>query len=135
MGSEVINNFTPRALQVLALARKEADLLHHTVLGTEHLLLGLTRLGEGLAIYILHEHGLSLEKVRIEVEKRVGVGQGPNVIGHIKYSAELKRAIAFAVKEAKKLNHDYLSIEHLLLGLLRERNGAAAKILADFGME
>ena len=124
-----MSNFTPRAQQVLALARKEADRLNHNFLGTEHLLLGLIKLGQGVAVNVLQKMGLDLETVRLEVEKQVGTGPDQKMIGNIPYTPRVKKVIALAQKEAKNLNHTYVGTEHLLLGLLREGDGVAAKVL------
>jgi len=124
-----MSNFTPRAQQVLALARKEADRLNHNFLGTEHLLLGLIKLGQGVAVNVLQKMGLDLETVRMEVEKQVGTGPDQKLAGNIPYTPRVKKVIALAQKEAKNLNHTYVGTEHLLLGLLREGDGVAAKVL------
>jgi len=129
MSEEAMSNFTPRAQQVLALARKEADRLNHNFLGTEHLLLGLIKLGQGVAVNVLQKMGLDLETVRMEVEKQVGTGPDQKMIGNIPYTPRVKKVIALAQKEAKNLNHTYVGTEHLLLGLLREGDGVAAKVL------
>jgi len=129
MSDEAMSNFTPRAQQVLALARKEADRLNHNFLGTEHLLLGLIKLGQGVAVNVLQSMGIDLETVRMEVEKQVGTGPDQKMIGNIPYTPRVKKVIALAQKEAKNLNHTYVGTEHLLLGLLREGDGVAAKVL------
>jgi len=125
-----MNNFTPRAQQVLALARKEADRFHHNYVGTEHLLLGLIKLGQGVAVSVLQKMGLDLETVRAEVEKQVGIGQESKTpVGSIPYTPRVKKVLALAGKEAKALNHSYVGTEHILLGLLREGEGVAARVL------
>jgi hypothetical protein len=129
------NDFTPRAQQVLALARKEADRLNHNFLGTLHLLLGIITLGQGKAVNVLKKMGLDLEIVRQEVEKRVGTGPDQKMVGSIPYSPRVKKVIALAQKEAKQLNHARVGTEHLLLGLLQEGDGVAVKVLASFGVE
>src|SRR5271165_2133279 len=129
MSDESMNNFTPRAQQVLALARKEADRFNHNFVGTEHLLLGLIKLGQGVAVNVLQKLGLDLETVRMEVEKQVGTGPDQKMIGNIPYTPRVKKVLALASKEAKALNHTYVGTEHLLLGLLREGDGVAAKVL------
>jgi len=127
---EPMNNFTPRAQQVLALARKEADRFHHNYVGTEHLLLGLIKLGQGVAVSVLQKMGLDLETVRGEVEKQVGIGQESKTpVGSIPYTPRVKKVLALAGKEAKALNHSYVGTEHILLGLLREGEGVAARVL------
>ncbi len=124
-----MNNFTPRAQQVLALARKEADRFNHAYVGTEHLLLGLIKLGQGVAVNVLERMGLDLETVRMEVEKEVGSGAPQKSPGNIPYTPRVKKVLALANKEAKSLNHSYVGTEHLLLGLLREGEGVAARVL------
>ncbi len=126
-----MNNFTPRAQQVLALARKEADRFNHNFVGTEHLLLGLIKLGQGVAVNVLQKMGLDLETVRMEVEKQVGTGPDQKVIGNIPYTPRVKKVLALASKEAKALNHTYVGTEHILLGLLREGDGVAARVLKN----
>jgi ATP-dependent Clp protease ATP-binding subunit ClpC len=135
MSDEAMSNFTPRAQQVLALARKEADRLNHNFLGTEHLLLGLIKLGQGVAVNVLTKMGLDLETVRLEVEKQVGTGPDQKMIGNIPYTPRVKKVIALAQKEAKNLNHTYVGTEHLLLGLLREGDGVAAKVLRSLDVD
>jgi ATP-dependent Clp protease ATP-binding subunit ClpC len=124
-----MNNFTPRAQQVLALARKEADRFNHAYVGTEHLLLGLIKLGQGVAVNVLERMGLDLDTVRMEVEKEVGSGPPQKSPGNIPYTPRVKKVLALANKEAKSLNHSYVGTEHLLLGLLREGEGVAARVL------
>lgn len=135
MSDESLNNFTPRAQQVLALARKEADRLNHNFLGTEHLLLGLIKLGQGVAVNVLQRLGLDLETVRLEVEKKIGTGPDQKTIGNIPYTPRVKKVLALAGKEAKALNHSYVGTEHILLGLLREGDGVAARVLKDLEVD
>src|SRR2546425_3837704 len=130
-----MNNFTPRAQQVLALARKEADRFNHNYVGTEHLLLGLIKLGQGVAVNVLQKMGLDLETVRMEVEKQIGTGPETKMIGNIPYTPRVKKVLALAQKEAKQLNHNYVGTEHILLGLLREGEGAAARILKSLDVD
>src|ERR1700723_339481 len=135
MSDEAMSNFTPRAQQVLALARKEADRLNHNFLGTEHLLLGLIKLGQGVAVNVLQKLGLDLDTVRMEVEKQVGTGPDQKMIGNIPYTPRVKKVLALASKEAKALNHTYVGTEHILLGLLREGDGVAAKVLKNLDVD
>ena len=130
-----MNNFTPRAQQVLALARKEADRFHHNYVGTEHLLLGLIKLGQGVAVSVLQKMGLDLETVRGAVEKQVGVGQETKAQASIPYTPRVKKVLALAGKEAKALNHSYVGTEHILLGLLREGEGVAARVLKSLEID
>src|SRR6201995_2707087 len=131
----MMNNFTPRAQQVLALARKEADRFNHNYVGTEHLLLGLIKLGQGVAVNVLQKMGLDLETVRMEVEKQVGTGPDQKMIGNIPYTPRVKKVLALAAKEAKALNHTYVGTEHILLGLLREGDGVAARVLKNLDVD
>jgi len=135
MSDEALNNFTPRAQQVLALARKEADRFNHNFVGTEHLLLGLIKLGQGVAVNVLQKMGLDLETVRMEVEKQVGTGPDQKMIGNIPYTPRVKKVLALAAKEAKALNHTYVGTEHILLGLLREGDGVAARVLKNLDVD
>jgi ATP-dependent Clp protease ATP-binding subunit ClpC len=135
MSDEAMNNFTPRAQQVLALARKEADRFNHNFVGTEHLLLGLIKLGQGVAVNVLQKMGLDLETVRMEVEKQVGTGPDQKMIGNIPYTPRVKKVLALAAKEAKALNHTYVGTEHILLGLLREGDGVAARVLKNLDVD
>jgi ATP-dependent Clp protease ATP-binding subunit ClpA len=132
---EAMNNFTPRAQQVLAMARKEADRFNHNFVGTEHLLLGLIRLGQGVAVNVLQKLGLDLETVRLEVEKQVGTGPDQRMMGNIPYTPRVKKVLALAQKEAKALNHSYVGTEHILLGLLREGDGVAARVLKNLDVD
>ena len=116
---EAMNNFTPRAQQVLALARREAHRFNHNFVGTEHLLLGLIALGQGTAVTVLRKLGLDLETVRVEVEKQVGTGPDQKIIGNIPYTPRVRKVLALAAKEAGSLNHTYVGTEHILLGILR----------------
>ena len=131
----MMNNFTPRAQQVLALARKEADRFNHNYVGTEHLLLGLIKLGQGVAVNVLQKMGLDLETVRSEVEKQVGSGPETKMVGNIPYTPRVKKVLALAGKEAKSLNHSYVGTEHILLGLLREGEGVAARVLKNLEVD
>ncbi len=130
-----MNNFTPRAQQVLALARKEADRFHHNYVGTEHLLLGLINLGQGVAVNVLQKMDLDLDTVRAAVEKQVGTGPESKPTGNIPYTPRVKKVLALAGKEAKALNHSYIGTEHILLGLLREGEGVAARVLKSLDVD
>src|ERR1017187_7746465 len=132
---EPLANFTPCAQQVLALARKEADRFHHNFVGTEHVLLGLLKLGQGVAVNVLLKLGLDLGSVRQEVEKQVGIGPDQKMWGNIPYTPRVKKVLALAQKEAKALNHTYVGTEHILLGLLREGDGVASRVLLNLGVD
>ncbi len=131
----MFNRFTERARRVILLAREEAKRLDHDYLGTEHLLLGLIREGEGVAALALQNLGIDLEQVRQEVEKAVGKGGGSLFLGQIPFTPRAKKVLELAVTEARNLGHNYIGTEHLLLGLIREGEGVAAQILANLGAE
>lgn len=130
-----MNNFTPRAQQVLSLSKKEAERFNHNYVGTEHLLLGLIKLGQGVAVSVLERMGLDLDSVRIEVEKQVGAGPDPVKGGSIPFTPRVKKVLTLADKEAQHLKHSYVGTEHLLLGLLREGDGVAAKVLNNLDVD
>lgn len=127
--------FTPRALQALAWARKEAARLNHDYIGTEHLLLGLIKLGQGAAVNVLKNLGLNLENVRWEVEKQVGIGANENLSGNFFYTPRLKKVLSMARMEAKAIDHTYTGTEDLLLGLLQEPEGLAAQVFKKFKVD
>ena len=130
-----MSNFTPRAQQVLALVRKEADRFNHNYIGTEHVLLGLIKLGQGVAVSVLQRMGLDLESVRMEVEKEVGTGPDQKKSSNIPYTPRVKKVLSLANKEAKQLNHSYVGTEHILLGLLREGEGMASRVLTSLNVD
>jgi hypothetical protein len=132
---ETYTNFTPRALQVLAFARKEAERLNHNFVGTEHVLLGLTKLGQGVSVNVLQKQGVDLLTLRDEVEKQVGTGPNQKIIGKIPHTPRTKKVLDLASREAKALNHTYIGTEHILLGLLREGGGFAAQILRQMNVD
>ncbi|MDD5557466.1 MAG: ATP-dependent Clp protease ATP-binding subunit [bacterium] len=131
----MFDRFTERARRVIILARKEADRFNHNYIGTEHLLLGLIRLGQGVAVNVLRRKGIDFETIRIEVEKAVGSGPETKVVGDIPLTARAKKVIELAVEEARNLSHTYIGTEHILLGLLQEGEGVAAKILRTLGVD
>lgn len=130
-----MNNFTPRAQQVLAHARREADRFNHHYIGTEHLLLGLLKLGKGVAVTILENLGVELSAVRKQVEEQIGRGTEPQAEGNIPYTPRVRKVLAMANREAQELNHTYVGTEHLLLGLIRDGDGVAGQILRHFGVD
>jgi ATP-dependent Clp protease ATP-binding subunit ClpC len=129
------NNFTPRAQQVINLARKEADGFNHPYVGTEHLLLGLISLGEGVAVNVLDRLGVSIEAVRREVENAVGQGPQTKLVGNVPFTPRSKKVLQLASAEAQALNHTYIGTEHILLGLLREGEGVAAQVLRNLDVD
>ncbi|ACD82301.1 ATP-dependent Clp protease ATP-binding subunit [Candidatus Methylacidiphilum infernorum] len=131
-----MTNFTPRAQQVLALARQEAERFGHNHVGTEHLLLGLIKLAQGVAINVLQKLGVDLEIIRVEIEKKIAsVPSEGKPTAPIPYTPRVKKVLALAGKEAKALNHSYVGTEHILLGLLREGEGVAATILKNLDID
>ncbi len=127
------DRFTKKARRVLSLANEEAQALNHGYIGTEHLLLGLVREGDGVAARVLKDLGVDLPKVRTAVEDIVGRGKRAT-LGRIGLTPRTKRVIELAVDEARRLGHHYIGTEHLLLGLAREGNGIAADVLASLGV-
>lgn len=132
---ELFCNFTPRAQQVLVLAQHEADQLNHNFVGTEHLLLGLMGLGQGVAVNVLQKLGVKPDELRSEIIRNVGVGPGEKLIGRPLLTPRVKRVLALADKERKALRHTYLGTEHLLLGLIREGDGVAARVLTQLKID
>lgn len=130
-----MNNFTPRAQRVLQLARGEAEQFNHGYVGTEHILLGLIALNQGVAVDALQALGVDLEGVRLEVEKAVGVGPEMKTVGNIPFTPRSKKVLALASSEARALGHTYVGTEHVLLGLLREGEGVAARVLERLGVD
>ncbi|HCI78208.1 MAG TPA: NDP-hexose 4-ketoreductase, partial [Ktedonobacter sp.] len=127
------DKFTERARKVLSLAQEEAQRFQHNYIGTEHLLLGLVREGEGVAAKVLANLGVELNKVRSAVEFIIGRGDRI-VLGEIGLTPRAKKVIELAVDEARRLNHHYIGTEHLLLGLVREGEGIAAGVLESLGV-
>jgi len=132
---DTFDRFTNRARQVIILARKEADRFNHNYIGTEHILLAIIRLGQGVAVEVMREMGLDFETLRIEVEKAVGTGPETKTIGDVPFTARAKRVIELAAEEARGLNHTYIGTEHILLGLLKEGEGVAARILKNLDVD
>jgi len=132
---EYMRNFTPRSQQVLALAREEATRLNHNFIGTEHLLLGLIKLGQGTGVAVLSKMGLTLDDVRREVEQQILPGHDEKPVGNIPYTPRVKKVLALAAKESKALNHTYVGTEHILLGLLREGDGVASRVLKNLDVD
>jgi ATP-dependent Clp protease ATP-binding subunit ClpC len=127
----MFERFTERARQVVVLAQDEARLLTHNYIGTEHLLLGLLREEEGLAARVLDVFGVTVGEVRAQVARRVGQGN-EIATGQIPFTPRVKKVLELALREALSLGHNYIGTEHILLGLVRENRGVAARILLDF---
>ena len=128
----MFGRFTERAQKVLALAQEEAVRLGHNNIGTEHILLGLIREGEGIAAKALTALGLGLEKIQNEVETLIGRGKEQPT--NIAYTPRAKKVIELSMDEARKLGHTYVGTEHILLGLIREGEGVAARVLNNLGV-
>src|SRR5512140_1523973 len=125
-------NFTERVRKVLAMAREEAARLHHEYVGTEHILLGLIREGEGVAAAVLQHLNVDLEEIQQKIEETVKKGKAAQATGpDLPYTSRAKKVLELGMGEARELGHSYVGTEHLLLGLLREEKGIAAQVLAD----
>lgn len=127
--------FTERVRKVMSYARQEAIRLHHDYIGTEHILLGIVKEGEGVAAVVLTNLGINLDDLRRAVENAVSSGFETLVLGEVPLNQEAKSALNFAVDEARKMNHTYVGTEHLLLGLLREERGVACQVLQSLGID
>ncbi len=130
-----MNRFTERAQKVILIAQEEAKRLNHDYVGTEHILLGLVAIGEGVAAQVLSNLGIDLKKLRNEIEKVVGTGDNIMLLGEIPFSPRAKKVLEFAVEEAQNMGHYYVGTEHILLGLLREEEGIAARVLENIGID
>src|SRR6187551_1131733 len=128
-------NFTERVRKVLAMAREEAARLHHEYVGTEHILLGLIREGEGVAATVLQNLSVELDEIQQKIEETVKKGKAAQATGpDLPYTSRAKKVLELAMSEARELSHSYVGTEHLLLGLLREEKGIAAQVLTDAGV-
>jgi ATP-dependent Clp protease ATP-binding subunit ClpC len=128
------NRFTERAQRVILIAQEEAKRLNHDYVGTEHILLGLIALGEGVAAQVLANIGVDLRRVRSEIEKIVGTGDNVMLLGELPFTPRAKKVLEYAVEEAQHMGHSYVGTEHLLLGLIREEEGVAARVLENLGL-
>ena len=128
-------NLTPRARQVLLLAKQEAERFNHDHIGSEHLLLGIIALDEGVAVSVLKSLGLNLQQLRLEVEKTCGVGAATQTAGALPLTPRMKKIFALAIQEAQAMNYNFIGTEHLLLALLREGGSQAARILRNLGID
>ncbi|MFH1778432.1 MAG: ATP-dependent Clp protease ATP-binding subunit [Candidatus Omnitrophota bacterium] len=131
----MFSRFTERARKVVILAKEEAKRFNHDYIGTEHILLGLIKEGEGVAAAVLQNLGLSLEAIRLEVEKLVQPGPPTVVSGDIPFTPKAKKVIELATDEARNLGHNYIGTEHLLFGLIREGEGVASQVLSNLGLD
>jgi hypothetical protein len=130
----MFERFTDRARRVVVLAQEEARLLNHNYIGTEHILLGLLREGEGVAAKALESLGISLDAVRQRVEEIIGPGQEAPA-GHIPFTPRGKKVLELSLRESLQLGHNYIGTEHILLGLIREGDGVAAQVLVRLGAD
>lgn len=131
----MFDKFTNRAKQVIKLAKKEAQRMNHNYLGTEHILLGLLKLGQGVAVNVLRNLSIDFDSVRGEVEKMVGLGPEVQVYGDPALTGKVKKVFEYANEEASKLGHNYVGTEHLLLGLLRQKDGVAVEVLGALNVD
>jgi len=131
----MFNRFTERARKVILLAKEEAKRFNHDYIGTEHILLGLIREGEGVAAAVLENLGISSENVRHEIEKSVKTGPSTLISGDIPFTPKAKKVMELSMDEAVALGHNYVGTEHLLLGLLREGEGIASQVLLNLGLD
>ena len=130
----MFKRFTERARRVIILAREEAELYRHEYLGTEHILQGVIKDGGGIAVAIIHKTGADLTQLKKELEKNLPRSSSSLIIGDIPFTSRAKKILEYAVEEARSLNHNYIGTEHLLLGLLKEKEGVACRILNGFGV-
>lgn len=127
----MFERFTERARQVVVLAQEEASELKHNYIGTEHILLGLLREQEGVAARVLESLGITVERVRAQVVRIVGCGEEVTS-GQIPFTPRAKKILELALRESRSLGHSYVGTEHILLGVVRENEGVAARVLLDF---
>src|SRR3989338_3673540 len=131
----MFNKFTERARKVILLAKQEAKRFNHDYIGTEHILLGLLREGEGVAAAVLQSLGMNLNNIRLEVEKLVQIGPTTVVSGDLPFTPKAKKVMELAMEEARTLGHNYIGTEHLLLGLIREGEGVASQVFMNMGLD
>ena len=127
--------FTDRARKVMQLANQEAQRFNHEYIGTEHVLLGLVKEGSGVAANVLKNLDVDLRKIRLEVEKLVQSGPEMVTMGKLPQTPRAKKVIEYSMEEARNLNHNYVGTEHILLGLLREGDGVAARVLKNLDID
>jgi ATP-dependent Clp protease ATP-binding subunit ClpA len=130
----MFERFTERARRAVALAQEEARMLDHNYIGTEHILLGLLREGEGVAAKALEALGISLDAVRQQVEEIIGQGQQAP-LSQVPFTPRAKKVLELSLRESRMLGHEYIGTEHILLGLIREGDGVAAQVLVNLGAE
>src|SRR5262249_58856502 len=131
----MFDRFTDRAKRVRSSARQEAMKFNHEYIGTEHILLGLVQEGSGVAANVLKNMNIDLEKIRHEVEKIVKTGPSMVTMGQLPFTPRAKKVLELSMEEAGNLGHNYIGTEHLLLGLIKETEGIAAKVLTNLGVK
>jgi ATP-dependent Clp protease ATP-binding subunit ClpC len=131
----MFERFTDRARKVMQLANQEAQRFSHQYIGTEHILLGLIKEGSGVAADVLKNLGIDPAKVRREIELIVQPGPNMMTMGKLPQTPRAKKVVEYAIDEARKINHDYVGTEHLLLGLVREEEGVAGQVLMHLGLK
>ncbi|MGN0868398.1 MAG: AAA family ATPase [Akkermansia sp.] len=129
-----MNNFTPRAQQVMNLARREADRFHHNYIGAEHVLLGLLKLGQGVAVTVMENAGIVIDKLATQIEQSLVPGMAPSSSGSLPLTPRVRRLLEIAGQEARALRHSYVGTEHLLLAMLRDADGLAHHALTRSGL-
>ena len=130
----MFKRFTERARRVIILAREEAELYRHEYLGTEHILQGILKDGGGIAVAIVQKAGIDVSQIKSELEKNLPKSSNSLIVGDIPFTSRAKKVLEFAVEEARSVNHNYIGTEHLLLGLLKEKEGVACRVLNSFGL-
>lgn len=130
----MFERFTDRARKVMALANQEAQRFNHEYVGTEHLLLGIVKEGSGVASKVLRAMNVDLRVIRLEVEKFVKSGPDMVTMGKLPQTPRAKKVVEYAIEESKMFGHDYVGTEHILLGLMRERDGVAAQVLINLSL-
>jgi ATP-dependent Clp protease ATP-binding subunit ClpC len=131
----MFDRFTDRAKKVMNFARQEAQRFNHEYLGTEHILLGLIKEGDGVAAHVLKNMGIDMTKIRMEIEKIVKTGPSMVTMGQLPFTQMAKKVLELSMEEASSLSHNYIGTEHLLLGLIKENEGIAAQVLTNLGVK
>lgn len=131
----MFERFTDRAIKVMALSNQEAQRKNHEYIGTEHILAGLVKEGNGVGAFVLQKLGVDLKKIREELDRLVKSGPDTVTMGSLPQTPRTKKVIEFAVEEARAFNHNYVGTEHLLLGLIDEEEGIAAQMLMNLGLK
>ena len=131
----MFDRFTDRARKVMNLAKSEAQRLNHEYIGTEHIVLGLVQEGSGVAANVLRNMGIDLKRIRAEIEKLVKGSATMVPMGNLPFTPRAKKVLELSLEEASQLGHNYIGTEHLLLGLIKESEGIAARVLTNLGVK